>query len=451
MPRYTTAIAALLVTLFAVPVPAQNAAESRDAEEVVHELVGTWMGSAIDDEAVGDGEFVLAFNADGTGMIQQPSGESGDIRYTYDPQTQQCVIFFEYSDGSEEGFPVGVIFDGDTATFTPEDGDEVLVARRVIREDSGESQPVEAAPDTVVGTWYVQRMEDEWTPADSEMRLEFREDGTAHFFEDGEEDEEVVDYVVDEGEGTIQIIDRVDGDVEVVLAYHFIDDVLLLVFMDFGADESEMEMELTRSAEGSAEHQRMRARGDRRDGRRSQLQSRNQMRGLQQGLTTYAWSNTDRYPAYLGLLLPGDYVVAGYFLTPWAPVDVPEDIDDWSEDEKIEWVRTNTSYAFVRPGQVADGDPDLVTLFELPLFEGTETIGICFDDNHVERFPYDEADDLIEEQTGSDLMQWMEDMGREQIPVDSEAGDVIEEEGAEGDDTHGHDHNHEEAHDHAPH
>lgn len=524
--------------------PAPPMPEEGDADT---SILGRWVAVSMDGEPVEEGEFVLVFNDDGTGSIIEGGDDAEWFTYTYDADALRCVIFF---DGDEEdAFPIDLVFEGDTATFTPTGGDDVVVARRVSEgdgdeapmpaEDAGEDAPLvgewegvsdngepvgpddavrivfhadgtgdvyeedegadpftwsydaeaetctivsggdeltflvsldgdtltfesdepemflvmrriaaeeDAAdedamgdadvehPEGVVGVWYAQKAEGDWVPADDEFRIEFRENGTAVAFENGEQEDDVVRYTVDEDRRIIEIM-RQNGELEVELRYDLFDDVMVLTFLppegfEEAFEEGEMEILLCRRPEGNAEHQEMRA-GSRGTNQRH-MQANTQLRGIHQGLVTYAMSQKEIYPDDLGVLLPGDFLTAEYLLAPWSPVEAPEDIDDWSDEQKASWTLENTSYAFVLPGQPADFDPDKVALFELPLYAGIETIGVCFDDNHVERLPYDEADELIEEQTGRDLMGWMDHLGREQLPV--------EDQNAEGHGDHDHDH-----------
>jgi len=127
---------ALAALLCASPLFAQDAPDTPQAPEADHELVGTWMGLTKDGRPVAEGDFILTFNADGSGSLIENGRDAHPFAYTYDTQTHHCIIYI----GKEEAFPIDVAFDGDTATFTPTEEDEVVVARRVTDDDDDDDE-----------------------------------------------------------------------------------------------------------------------------------------------------------------------------------------------------------------------------------------------------------------------------------------------------------------------
>lgn len=299
-----------------------------------------------------------------------------------------------------------------------------------------------AAEDPPLGKWYMQAINGEVMPGNMSVSIDFRDDGKVYameVFEDEPDDSpEVNPYQHDAEQKTITITDAGN---EVTFSYRVEDGILTLTGSEGG---EQIALELTRNREGAERHQRLRTNPPKRhpvnvggpSQRARQMQSMTQLQGIHQGLIIYSQGNKEKYPPDLGVLLPGDYVTADYLLAPWSPVEVPEDIDDWTDERKAQWSLEKTSYAYVAGGQKFAGEAEKVVLFELPLYAGTEKIGVCFDDNHTESMSYEEADALIKEQTGKDLMQWMEAMGREQIawPPAEEPGEDAEAPGPDAED-----------------
>lgn len=120
------------------------------------------------------------------------------------------------------------------------------------KEDAGPKE------DTILGTWYLQVMEDELVPIDEGLRIVFGEDGVATAYE-GNDNEDVAGYTLDKKRGTITIHEEDDPtDIEVVLKYRYVDDILVLSYKEDEDDEDEEVMELTRNPEGAKRHQAMR-------------------------------------------------------------------------------------------------------------------------------------------------------------------------------------------------
>lgn len=296
----------------------------------------------------------------------------------------------------------------------------------------------------LLGKWYLQSAEADPLPENAQVTIEFGDDGNVYIEEqiDGEPDSdpEVHAYRYDPQLETVNIIGHRE---EIVLRVTIENETLTMVGSDGG---KEMRFVLTRNPQANEQQvarepagQVHPVDGPGRSARARQMQSHAQLRGIHQGLVVSAVSSKDIYPDDLGVLLAGDFVTAAYLLSPWDSTEVPEDIDGWDEARKAQWANANSSYCYTMPGQSVEADSEKVIVFELPIYAGTETIGVCYEDNHTGRLAYADADALIEEQTGRDIMQWMEAMGREQIvwepggveaPGDDaaqDAGDELEE------------------------
>lgn len=124
--------------------------------------------------------------------------------------------------------------------------------------DDRAKEDVGPKEDTILGTWHLQVMEGEVVPMDEGLRVVFGEDGVATAYE-GDDDGDVVGYMLNKKRGTIAIHDEDDPtDIEVVLKYRFVDDILVLSYREDEDDEDEEVMELTRNPEGAKRHQAMR-------------------------------------------------------------------------------------------------------------------------------------------------------------------------------------------------
>ena len=138
------------------------------------------------------------------------------------------------------------------------------------------------------------------------------------------------------------------------------------------------------------------------------MQSSTQMRGMHQGGVTFAQSNRNKMPSSIGELVIGDFITPEYALAPWSEHTVPDDFDEWSEREKVDWVNAHTDYAYIDPGHTVDLDTEAIVFVELPPTLDTETVGLLFRDNHAERLDFEEADELVREQTGHSIADWMQ-------------------------------------------
>ncbi|MFI4861712.1 MAG: hypothetical protein ACIAXF_13660 [Phycisphaerales bacterium JB063] len=153
------------------------------------ELLGTWIGLTMDDEALDEGDFSLIFEANGHGAIIEDGDDPEPFTYEYDPEARRCVIYFG---GEGEGFPIDIEFDGDTATFTPTQDDDVLVARREGAGDADDDEPGDGMPaedladNPMVGVWAGVSMGGEEIP-DGAFTLTVNPDGTGHVT-DGKDD-----------------------------------------------------------------------------------------------------------------------------------------------------------------------------------------------------------------------------------------------------------------------
>ncbi|MFI4861713.1 MAG: hypothetical protein ACIAXF_13665 [Phycisphaerales bacterium JB063] len=316
-------------------------------------------------------------------------------------------------------------------------------------QDAGvDTEQADALEDIgVVGTWYAQRMYGEWIAPDSEFRLEFRADGTAHAFEDGRAEDDIATYTLDEDRGVI-IIHEPNGQMQIEIAYLRYDDVMILTvrppegFEDAFGDE-DMELELSLRPEGNAEQQRARAAFA--QAMRDEAGQVEEMQPVEvsleelllwrlEDLADAAYSyHTDEgsFPATLGGLYAYMFSPES-FCQPAQGVVRPEDWGDLSADDRVAWINANTGYGYIG-GDAATlaykrEQWDAPMLFELPLFEGSETVSLITVGGTIEVLDYDEADALVKEQTGRDLMEWMEHLGREQLPpreaegADADAG-----------------------------
>ncbi|XAL98902.1 hypothetical protein OT109_15105 [Phycisphaeraceae bacterium D3-23] len=222
------------------------------------EIVGTWAGIKMGNQDLEPGEFGLTFHADGTGELNDGDEENEPFTYAYNSATKLYTLQVE----EEESIAFAAAFDDEELTITPvdENGPPPLVLRRVVDADDNDDENAMDA-DGVTGTWYAQKMTDEgWIDPKDEFRLEFRDDGTVHAFENGEVQDEGLSYTVDEDRSVIVL--SIPGEGEMMdLHYEQFDDVMILTFSPPGGfNEGEMEIILCRRPEGTEAHQRERAR-----------------------------------------------------------------------------------------------------------------------------------------------------------------------------------------------
>lgn len=278
-------------------------------------------------------------------------------------------------------------------------------------DDAAQDEPI-PEEDSFMGEWYVQLMEGEVTPLDEPVRLVFEKTGIVRVFEDDDE-EEVAAYTYDKAKSTITIVEQDDPtDVEAIIKYSFVDDMLVMRMTEGGGGDEEEIIELTRKPEGAKRHQKMREkRGEVRPGSPEALakQAAEQLRMIHQGAVTYANGMKDeRYPSSMGQLVVGDFITPEYVLSPYSKQLVaPKDFDDWKNEKKIEWVNRHTGYVYLLAGKTMEFDIDLIAVFELPLQAKQKQVRLLYEDNHFVEKPYAEADKLIKKQTGHAIADWM--------------------------------------------
>lgn len=170
MPRHLLSLLTLLAPLHAQ----DDAPAAPQPPDTDHELVGTWMGLTMDGEELEEGEFVITFEADGTGRFVEDRDDLERFTYTYDGETQRCVLFF--GGNEDDAFPIDVTFDGNTVTLAPENED-IVVARRVVEED--DEKPLRPAEhdSPVVGVWEGVSRNGEPVPEGESVTLTFHADG----------------------------------------------------------------------------------------------------------------------------------------------------------------------------------------------------------------------------------------------------------------------------------
>ncbi|MEM9348455.1 MAG: hypothetical protein AAGB26_17845 [Planctomycetota bacterium] len=282
----------------------------------------------------------------------------------------------------------------------------VILALPAFAQDDQETDPL-PEDDTILGTWWIQFGEDELL--DEPFRLVFEKNGTVKVYEDGDR-EETAGYLLDENQSKITIYEDNDPtDIEVVIKYSFVDDLLIFLISDGdGRGEHEERFELTRNPEGTEQHQRARKDlGEGKPGVHTARKTMTQLRGLHQGAVTFSVSAKDTMPPGIGELVVGDYVTPEYILPPTSKKKVPKGFDDWEDAKKRDWANKNTGYVFLRASEKVTLDIELIAFFELPASKDQKSVYMVFDDNHAESHPYADADKLIKKQTGYTLEQWM--------------------------------------------
>lgn len=278
------------------------------------------------------------------------------------------------------------------------------LALPTLPEDEKEGAPPEE--DSILGTWYLQTMEGE--VMEEPMRLVFQDNNILKIYE-GDEEEESGGYRHNQRESTITIYEQDNpADVEAVIQYSFIDDMLVFLISEGPGEDDQERFELTRKPEGTKRHQQARKEmGSGKPGANTARKSMTQLRGLHQGAVTFSASAKDTMPASIGDLVVGDYVTPEYVIPPWSETEVPEGFDDWEDQNKRDWANKNTGYVYLRSKKKLTLDHELLAFFELPASTDQKNIYLLFDDNHSESRPFAEADKLIKKQTGHSIVQWM--------------------------------------------
>lgn len=293
-------------------------------------------------------------------------------------------------------------------------------------DDDAEPLPEE---DTILGTWYVQFMEDEVMPLDEQLRLVLNEDGSVKLYQ-GEEEDESGKYTHDKQAATITIYDgRNPADIEAVLKYSFADDMLVVRYTEGPANadnEPEEVMELTRKPEGTKRHQALREKqGDQPSQKKRMLQ----LRQLFMGVMTYH-AGLGKSPDSIGDMVVGEYLTLESAVPQSAQDKLPKDFKDWKKQAKSDWINQHTDCVYIKlilnhPQVDSSGS---IAIFELPANKEQENVVMVFGDGHSEVKSYKEADRKISKQTGHTLEQWMKTTqpgsGKMVLPKKQDAGDA---------------------------
>jgi len=153
-----------------------------------------------------------------------------------------------------------------------------------------------------------------------------------------------------------------------------------------------------------------------------QMRSLTQIQRIHQRFVEFAQENMNWYPdrtktgeprfkkdwqaQTLNLLLEAKSFTPEYVIHPSERGKfLNDDVMAWEKPKRITWIKKNCPYVFV-PGHRETLKTDELFMFEKIQYANDGMLGICWQDNHVQRVPLDKARQIIEQQTGKTLEQW---------------------------------------------
>ena len=120
----------------------------------------------------------------------------------------------------------------------------------------------------------------------------------------------------------------------------------------------------------------------------------------------YAEQQDDkRLPPELGALMLGDHFSPGTVLSPTSAKKVPRDFDDWTENQQVEWVNSNSSFIVLPKQKLPVQESDII-LFEKPQEGDGKHVVVTYGNNAAIPERIELANQLIMEQTGRSLADW---------------------------------------------
>ena len=135
------------------------------------------------------------------------------------------------------------------------------------------------------------------------------------------------------------------------------------------------------------------------------------LRGVHQACVLFAQTNDGKFPSDVGQLVVQKYVISQFTIRRDGETQMPFEFGIWSKDKQRAWINQNSTYVLV-PGLSGTIDGQQVALFERPAATDGQRMAVCFNDNHVEWLPIDEARRIIEQQTGKTLEQLIQEQAK---------------------------------------
>lgn len=132
-----------------------------------------------------------------------------------------------------------------------------------------------------------------------------------------------------------------------------------------------------------------------------------QQRTLHMEAVKFADEHGDMMPESLGHLLVAGGIEPAILLTPWSGHAVPDGIDGWDDEKKIEWANTHSGYVYLAGGKKAEFDSKRIVLFALPPNAEVEKVTSCYDDNRSLAQPFAAVDAEVKAQTGHGIADWL--------------------------------------------
>ena len=139
-------------------------------------------------------------------------------------------------------------------------------------------------------------------------------------------------------------------------------------------------------------------------------------RGIHQGAVQYSQGNNQVLAPDLYTLLESNMFTMEYVMHPDWGDPTPPDFDQWPREQKVQWVDENAMFVYLGKDVTFNADSRRIVVYQKAEFSDNGTIAVCFDDNHVEVMPMEQARQRIMAQTGADPF----------------GGEVLMEEGEEG-------------------
>jgi len=421
----------LLAALVVAAWPALSQSDKPDAPAKEDTVLGTWYPQVAEGDILPTDEGLrIVFGKDGVVTVYEGDDDEDIEGYTIDkkngtitihdeddPADIEVVLKYSFVDGmlvlrfkeggadeDEEVVELTRNLEGADRHKKMRKGEDVPDLPRAA-EGAGDAEDL-PEEDTIMGTWYVQVMEGELADPEEQIRIVFEKTGTVRVFESGNEDD-VTKFSHDKEQSKITIYEDNDPtDVEAIIEYSFIDDMLVMKVNDDPGRRGDevVVIEMTRNPEGTKDHQALR---EKQGGQASYKKRMMQLRQLYHAAMSY-YADQGKVPDNLGDVVVGKYITPESAVPKPTQDKLPRDFKDWKDQAKRDWINQHAGCVYIKV-DLTDPQIDsskMIAIFEIPADKEQDKLILVFGDGHSELLTYKEADREISKQTGHTLKQW---------------------------------------------
>ncbi|CAN5476052.1 hypothetical protein BH09PLA1_BH09PLA1_10950 [soil metagenome] len=123
-------------------------------------------------------------------------------------------------------------------------------------------------------------------------------------------------------------------------------------------------------------------------------------RQIGQAILLYSNDNKGKYPPDLGTLVVTEDITPEVFICPNSNTRVPKNWPQMNDQQKIDWVNSNSSFIYLGAGMDNSQPADAIVLYEQDRDHGPDGMNMLYGDGHVEFNFMDPAKKAIQSQRG---------------------------------------------------